>query len=243
MDGDNLLVDRGRMLQLCEALEKKLPGIEWVATQGMRADLVTEEVLGAMKRAGCISIGFGIESGDDEILALMQKGETSGQIARAISMARNAGFYVVGCFMVGNMGETPRSVDNSIEFMKSLELNDIYINCVIPYPKTVLWEWARENAINFDGERYRFPSTLQPDTVDPAFETKEFPRNERILAFKRFRREAFRSRVRLNLFRRALAGVVLREARTRLSSIACRMMRKDPHLLVLEKCDLWRVDA
>jgi len=240
IDGDNLLVDAGRILKICDGIRRRDLRIRWVATQGVRADLATGEVLSAMRGAGCEAVGFGIESGDEEVLQGIHKGETLAEISSAVKMARDRGFYVTGCFMVGNVGETMSSVKKSIAFMKTLRLDAIYVNSVVPYPKTDLWEWAKSHAIGFREDRAFFPATLQAGDVEPAFETREFPRDERIRAYRLFLREAFWTQVRHHFPRRALFGILLKGLKERLAKLAYRVSGKDPRERVLKRCDLWR---
>ncbi|NQU95620.1 MAG: radical SAM protein [Candidatus Omnitrophica bacterium] len=240
IDGDNLLVDRNRILKLCDEIRKRNLQIKWTATQGVRADLVTDEILSAMLSAGCRAIGFGIESGDEKVLRSMQKGESLEKIAYAARLAKKKGFYVTGCFMVGNINDTTDSVKRSIEFMKSLKLNAIYVNSVVPYPKTELWKWAEEQGINLNKDAMYFPPTLQEDKIEPAFETKEFSKKERIEAYRLFRKAAFWSTVRSNIFRRSLLRIIIERLKYYSIRLTCRLKNKNIRELILEKCDLWR---
>src|SRR5262249_23289399 len=73
---DALTADRRRLVDLCTALEHgvRFP-LRWSAIT--RATMVTPELLAAMRRAGLVSVNFGVESGDDEILRAIKKGITT----------------------------------------------------------------------------------------------------------------------------------------------------------------------
>ena len=64
------------------------------------------EVAEGMKRAGCIGVFFGIESGNDSVLGLMNKRISTAQAERAVSVAKAAGLKVGAFFIVGYPGES-----------------------------------------------------------------------------------------------------------------------------------------
>ncbi|HNV71051.1 MAG TPA: radical SAM protein, partial [Candidatus Ozemobacteraceae bacterium] len=68
---------------------------------GIRADRFSERQAIAMKKSGCVQVGFGIESVDESVLEGIRKGETFREIERAVQIARQhfekvAGFFVIG---------------------------------------------------------------------------------------------------------------------------------------------------
>ena len=52
---------------------------------GLRADCINEEVLNALKSIGVINLGFGVESGNEEILKNIKKGKISRDNARILN--------------------------------------------------------------------------------------------------------------------------------------------------------------
>jgi len=68
---DLFTVNKKRVIALCQALQEKNLQTSW-STQG-RIDTVDEEMLEAMKVAGCAELMFGIESGSEESFSFSSK--------------------------------------------------------------------------------------------------------------------------------------------------------------------------
>ena len=104
-----------------------LPGSVWA--ESMRFDTATAQT---MKQAGCFRIFFGIESGNDRILALMNKQITTAQAAAAVAIAHDAGLEVGAFFIVCYPGESDDTVLDTLRFATSLPLD--YLGLTMPYP-------------------------------------------------------------------------------------------------------------
>ena len=68
------------------------------------------KVAEGMKRAGCLGVFFGIESGNDSVLGLMNKHITTAQAKKAVYAAKAAGLKVGAFFIVGYPGESNKTV-------------------------------------------------------------------------------------------------------------------------------------
>ena len=104
-----------------------------------------------MKQAGCWQISFGIESGSQEILALINKRISLDQIRKAVEMTREAGIHSKGFFIIGHPAETRESIKRTIDFAIGLSLDDISVCLMTPFPGTELYERAAEFG-KFDSE-------------------------------------------------------------------------------------------
>jgi radical SAM superfamily enzyme YgiQ (UPF0313 family) len=101
-----------------------------------RVDGITKEILAAMKRAGCFSIGFGVETGDAEIMKSIKKGITLDQVRQALRWSREAGIKSQCFFVFGNPGETPGTAERTIRFAMELKPALAFFNMMVPYPGT-----------------------------------------------------------------------------------------------------------
>lgn len=104
---------------LCREIIKRDLKIAWHSTS--RVDKVDDELLELMKSAGCYEISFGVESGSQEILDIIGKGTTVEQNKLAIRKTIEHGIRALPLMIIGNVGETKRSVNETIDFL--LELN------------------------------------------------------------------------------------------------------------------------
>ncbi len=108
--------DRTWALELCERLARL--NVAWKATT--RVDRVDLELLVAMRRSGCVALGFGVDSGDDRILRVLRKGITAEQARAAFALAREACLPTFARFMTHVPGETPETLARTRRFAAEL---------------------------------------------------------------------------------------------------------------------------
>lgn len=141
-DDDSMALDRERMLEICRLIVERGLRFEWIAQ--CRVDSMDEEVLMAMKRAGCRYIRFGVESGSPKMLKLMKKGITPERVLETFRLARKAGIRTQAFFLFGVPGETGETVRETIEFAKKLRPGSAQFAVAIPHPGTELFRTATE---------------------------------------------------------------------------------------------------
>jgi anaerobic magnesium-protoporphyrin IX monomethyl ester cyclase len=127
---DVFTLDRRRVVGICEEIERRGLSFPWECLA--RVDALDPEAAQEMKRAGCFRIFFGIESGNDRVLRMMNKRTTTEQARQAVATARNAGLQVGAFFIVCYPGETDETVLDTLRFATSLPLD--YVGLTIPYP-------------------------------------------------------------------------------------------------------------
>lgn len=107
-----------------------------------RVNTMSEDRLEWLKKAGCYCITFGIESGNDHILKLMKKQVTSAQTRAAVKMVKDAGLEVHGSFIIGNVGDTRETIEETIRFAIDLNLDAVQFSILVPLPGTELFDLA-----------------------------------------------------------------------------------------------------
>jgi radical SAM superfamily enzyme YgiQ (UPF0313 family) len=142
---DSFNIDRQRVLDICQSLvDEGLNQVPWIMINGIRANLADEEVLGAMKGAGCIRAAFGVESGNQDILdTVVDKHLTLEQVRSAFRAARAVGMETIGFFIVGLPGESEETMEDTIRF--ACELDPVVANFSIatPFPGTDMYETVK----------------------------------------------------------------------------------------------------
>ena len=128
--------DKRRVLDICSGIKERKIKVPWDCQT--RVDLVSKELLHAMKDANCQLINFGVESASQEILNSMAKGTTVKQNATAIRMAKEAGLSVTVSLVLGYPGETDQTIRRTIDFIKRTEPDDLYLFLATPFPSTRL---------------------------------------------------------------------------------------------------------
>jgi len=139
---DTFTINRKRVLDICQEISRRRLGISWIAFS--RVNTIDDELVEHMQRAGCKKISFGLESGDQQILDRMRKKQTLDQCRQAVATVRRHGIPVHASFMLGNVGETAASIRRTIDFAKSLDLDNATFFITTPFPGTELYEIARD---------------------------------------------------------------------------------------------------
>jgi len=122
----------------CEELMKRDLRLIW-ATE-TKVNFVSPQILKAMKKARCVQIDFGVESGSPDILSKMKKGITVEQIRNAFRWCHQAGIRPMANFMFNTPGETEEDVSKTLALAK--EINACYygFNLMVPFPGTDIYE-------------------------------------------------------------------------------------------------------
>jgi len=130
-----------RVEDICnEILDRKLD-VTWAAS--CRVNPVSQEMIDKMVEAGCRHICWGVESGSAEMLERINKKITQAQIKQAFEFCRkHIGSISVGAFsMVGNSGESEKTIKESIDFMNTLPMTDSPSPAVLYIlPGTIIYE-------------------------------------------------------------------------------------------------------
>lgn len=105
-----------------------------------RVDLVENNLLSLMKRAGCHTIMFGVESADESILQTYDKGYTVAQVREAFQLCRRLGIRTVATFILGLPEETRESYLSTIQLAKDIDCDYASFNAAAPRPGTELRE-------------------------------------------------------------------------------------------------------
>jgi anaerobic magnesium-protoporphyrin IX monomethyl ester cyclase len=142
---DCFTIDRKHLLRVCDEIVRRKVDIAWECLS--RVDTMDGEVAKGMKRAGCLRVFFGIESGNDSVLSLMNKRITSSQAERAVFVAKNAGLQVGAFFIVGYPGETNKTVLDTVRFASGLPLDYLSFTLPYPIPGTPLYERVKDKDV------------------------------------------------------------------------------------------------
>ena len=195
---DVFTLNRSRVMKICDLIEGA--GIKLKLDIRARVDNVDGELLKRLSAAGCHRIHFGIESGTQRILDLMQKDITIAQITEAVKAAKAAGMEVRGYFILGYPGETIEEIEATLAFSRRLPLDWASFTLATPNPRTKLLQDALQTGL-LEFDFYR-EYTLGRATGPPPF----FPPTGRSLrALKRLKNRGY---IRFYLQRRVIRHVL-----------------------------------
>jgi radical SAM superfamily enzyme YgiQ (UPF0313 family) len=127
---------------LCDLLIEKGSPIKWCCQT--RADAVDKDLLKKMKQAGCVLIHYGVETGSDRIMKLINKNITKEKIINGIKLTKELGIDTACFFMFGFPSETKEEMEETIAFAKELNPTYASFHIAIPYPSTEFYNNMRE---------------------------------------------------------------------------------------------------
>ena len=175
--------NRKRLETFCNAMIEAGTPFTWSCCS--RVDFVQYlDILELMRKAGCHTIEFGVESGCQRILDSMRKNVTKEKIAHVINMATKAGIITKANFILGHLGETHDSIMETIEFAKSLNVTYVQHTHLVPLPGSETYELAGKYG-SWD------PSWKKMNTLLINFIPKGFTRQDLVYYSKLFWRSFY----------------------------------------------------
>jgi anaerobic magnesium-protoporphyrin IX monomethyl ester cyclase len=122
-----LFIERG--------INKKM---KWIAQA--KASIISDELLGLMKEAGCVGVEYGFESGSQRVLDLMHKRLKIEESLRAAELTRKARMRFQANIITGYPGETADDFRKTLDFVRKVKPNMIGFNIFMPLPGTPSYE-------------------------------------------------------------------------------------------------------
>lgn len=121
---------RRRARELCEAMLAANLRLRWSAE--CRLDVLDEELLGLMRRAGCEVILCGVETGDEDVSLRLGKKFGGDRTHALLARARELGIRSCGHFVLGSPGETREQMERTIAYAAALPLDYASFNLYAP---------------------------------------------------------------------------------------------------------------
>jgi anaerobic magnesium-protoporphyrin IX monomethyl ester cyclase len=142
---DCFTLTKDRVINLCKLIIQRNISFEWDCLS--RVDSLDLETISFMKEAGCKRVFFGLESGSDKILKIMNKKTDKTMAVTTVNSIKTAGIEVGAFFIIGYPGETNETLLETINFSSSLNLDYLSFNFPIPIPGTGLYEKVKDELI------------------------------------------------------------------------------------------------
>jgi len=142
IEDDTFITFKKRLIEVCEGMLKHGIKISWSCLG--RADAVTPDILKMMKKAGCWSISYGIETGDEEVMKLIGKNITLEQVEQAVRLTNKAGMLSKGFFIMGHPTDNHDTIRKTIDFALKIPLDDISVSMMTPFPGSTLYKIASQ---------------------------------------------------------------------------------------------------
>lgn len=158
-------VNKKHTTAICQGLIDARIDVPWVCET--RYDVVSEELLTLMHRAGCREVHYGLESADPEIFAAV--GKPGGPVSlerfeQAIALTKRVGLRCHLHLILGLPGESWDSVRRTLAFLRRTRPHSVQTAILSPYPGTPLYASLVEQGklACTDWERYGGFEAVQP---------------------------------------------------------------------------------
>jgi magnesium-protoporphyrin IX monomethyl ester (oxidative) cyclase len=142
--GDEIFnIDKKWVMEFCQRIIDDERKYILNVGNGLRANVIDEEMMEKMKEAGFCSIAVGIESFYDPTLIEMNKNQSAEVISNAIRIIQKTGFHLASAQMLfGYSSDGPESMKVNVAMCKELGLRYPSFSIPCPYPGTFLYEKA-----------------------------------------------------------------------------------------------------
>ncbi len=143
---DAMSMNKERMWQICERLQRERLGITW--SMMTRIDAVDEDLLERASRAGCVQIDYGVESGYPDTLKQIHKPHTVEMVRRVIPLTHRYGIRPMVFFILGFPWEDLAAIEETLGLMRDIApyvlFHPAVASVLIPFPGTELYERFKE---------------------------------------------------------------------------------------------------
>lgn len=136
-------IDRKRAHEMLDGLIELGFGTRYTFHAQTHINTVDEELLRKIDRAGCRALGFGMETGDPEVLKEMGKGTNLKKMKEIVALTKKSGVKLGTFFILGQPDENWKSAWNTVKLAIQCNPEWPVFGVMVPYPGTKIWEWAQ----------------------------------------------------------------------------------------------------
>ena len=181
-EDDNLTFDLQRFEAICDGLTERKVKVGWETPNGVRADCLNMNLLQKMKKSGCASVFFGVESGDQQILDnVICKSLNLNKVVEVAKNCRKIGLKTGGFYIIGFPGEKKENMQRTVDFALGLKRDyDVGMHLFVATPSfgTRLYEECKAKGyIQQDLTWNSFAEARQPKG-EPLISTSDFTSEE-----------------------------------------------------------------
>ena len=146
---DCFSVNKKVTIELCNGIVAR--GLNIVFDIVTRTDCIDDEVLQALKDAGCYQINYGIETASPRLLKIMGKPVDVGVSEKAIRLTNDYGIRSTALLIAGCVGESYETINDTIDFLNKAQPSRVGVGPgLMIFPGTRLYDLAKEKGIISD---------------------------------------------------------------------------------------------
>ncbi len=191
-EDDNLTLDQKRFEAICDSIIEKNVKFKWETPNGIRADYMTEDLLGKMRKAGCNSIIFAIESGDQWVLDnIIDKSLKLEDAIKVAKMCKKLGLPASAFYIIGFPGEKKENMMKTVNLALKLKRDydlGMLLHIATPLYGTRLYEECKDKNFIRENLTPRDFAEVRQTRGMPLIETPDFtPKEVRDIAIEAFK--------------------------------------------------------
>jgi radical SAM superfamily enzyme YgiQ (UPF0313 family) len=138
---DNFVLNKKRLAQICGRIKRF--DLKWMCQS--RIDTLSRQSLEVMKDCGCVTVGFGVESGSQRVLNALNKNVAVENAIKAFDLCHQVGVKAFATIMIGNPEETKEDLELTDKLLERIKPDYLEIFYLTPFQGTVLYDRAIEN--------------------------------------------------------------------------------------------------
>jgi magnesium-protoporphyrin IX monomethyl ester (oxidative) cyclase len=181
-EDDNLTFDLKRFEAICDKIIEKGIRFNWETPNGIRADYLTLSLLKKMKKSGCQSVFFGIESGDQCVLDnVIDKRLNLKEVVKVAKMCKDIGLKTAAFYIIGFPGEKKENMLKTVEFALRLKRDfdvGMLLHVATPSLGTRLYEECRTKGYIQENLTPRAFAEVRQTHGMPLISTEDFAASE-----------------------------------------------------------------
>ncbi len=143
-------LDLARAKRVCDLIVERGIKIKIAFPNGLRGDMMDKEFVQKLKRAGCYSITYAVETASLRLQKLIHKNLDLEKLKQVIEWTFKAGIIPRGFFMLGFPDETREEMEKTINYALTTNFLSARFFIVVIYPRTEFMEIAKKFYPNFD---------------------------------------------------------------------------------------------
>lgn len=172
---DLFTLKKDKVMEFCKLVVKNRLPIRFRIQA--RVDSVDEEMLIALKKAGCDLIEYGAESGSNKVLKAIGKNITVDRIKKAVQLTKKIGIELKYFLIIGALEEEPEETWETFKLIRDTKPDWIGINPLTIYPGTEVFEIAKKQKLISDNLWVNY---VNPKSGNAPLYTKNYTDKEMI---------------------------------------------------------------
>jgi len=149
---DNLTLEKGHVLELCNLIIKRNLNIQFETPNGIAVYALDEEIIDALVSAGLVRVSLAIESGSDLIRnKVMGKGLSRRKIYEVVKITKKyKELYVRAFFIMGMPEDTRETLMQTYDMIKEIDVDKPIVTNIMPFPGTRIFDQAVQDKLFID---------------------------------------------------------------------------------------------